>query len=68
MVIELNPKINPKDISSLFPLTVTVMKEKIDIAFERIKKTKHELANSFNPFSKYSHIYDRKIFRIYRRI
>ncbi len=68
MVIDLNPKINPRDIRSLFPLTVTVMKEKIDIAFERIKKNKHELANSFNPLSKYSYIYDRKIFRIYRRV
>lgn len=68
IMIDLNPKINPNDIKNLLPICVQIVKEKIDIGFERKKKEFPILANSFNPLEKYYQIYDKKLFIIYKRI
>lgn len=68
IMVNLNPKINPNDIKNLLPICINIMKEKIDIGFERIKKEFPHLANSFNPLEKYYQIYDKKLFAIYRRV
>ncbi|HOJ64878.1 MAG TPA: hypothetical protein PLE45_10715 [Spirochaetota bacterium] len=68
IMIDLNPKINPNDIKNLLPICINIMKEKIDIGFERIKKEFPDLANSFNPLTKYYQIYDKRLFLIYKRV
>ncbi len=68
IMIDLNPKVNPNDIRNLLPICINIMKEKIDIGFERRKKEFPVLANSFNPLEKYYQIYDKKLFLIYKRI
>jgi len=68
VVIDSNPKISPVDLKMLLPTCVKIMKEKIDLGFERKKRQIHLLSNSFNPLEKYNQIYDRKIFRVYKRV
>ncbi|OHD14569.1 MAG: hypothetical protein A2086_07990 [Spirochaetes bacterium GWD1_27_9] len=68
IMISLNPKLNPSDIKNLIAITLRIMKEKIDVGFERKKKIIHALANSFNPLEKYYQVYDKKIFKIYKRV
>jgi len=68
ITIHMNPKINPLDIKNLIPISLKIMKEKIDTGFERKKKEDVTLQNSFNPMEKYYRIYDKKLFRIYKRV
>lgn len=68
IVTQMNPKINPTDVKTLLPTTLRIMKEKIDVGFERKKKEDPTLQNSFNPTERYYRIYDKKLFRIYRRL
>jgi len=67
-MVELNSKLNPDDIKNLLPTCVRIMKEKIDIGYERIKRRNPHLDNSFNPLEKYRQIYDKKNFIIYKRV
>lgn len=67
-MIELNSKLRPEDIKNLLPTCVKIMKEKIDIGYERIKRRNPHLNNSFNPLEKYRQIYDKKNFIIYKRV
>jgi hypothetical protein len=67
-LIYLNPKINPKEIMGLLPTVIKIMKEKIDNGFERRKKSDPTLNNSFNPLDKYYQVYDRRLFRLYKKI
>ncbi|HPO49575.1 MAG TPA: hypothetical protein PLO89_04540 [Spirochaetota bacterium] len=68
IITNLNPKISPLDIKNLIPTSLKIMKEKIDIGFERLKKEDPTLQNSFNPMEKYYRVYDKKLFRIYKRV
>lgn len=67
-MIELNSKLKPEDIKNLLPTCVKIMKEKIDIGYDRIKRRNPHLNNSFNPLEKYRQIYDKKNFIIYKRV
>lgn len=68
MIVQNNPKIKPREIESLLPVCIRIMKEKIDIGFERKKRKQPDLANSFNPLEKYSQIYEKKLFIIYKTV
>ena len=68
IVIDMNPKISPSDIKNLITVCIKIMKEKIDVGFNRLKKLDKKLANSFNPLEKYYQIYDRKLFRLFKRV
>ncbi|MBR6061844.1 MAG: hypothetical protein IKP67_07195, partial [Spirochaetales bacterium] len=68
MIVQNIPKIKPREIESLLPICIRIMKEKIDIGFERKKRKQPDLANSFNPLEKYSQIYEKKLFIIYKTV
>ncbi|MBR6200417.1 MAG: hypothetical protein IKQ61_09170 [Spirochaetales bacterium] len=68
MIVQNIPKIKPREIESLLPVCIRIMKEKIDIGFERKKRKQPDLANSFNPLEKYSQIYEKKLFIIYKTV
>jgi hypothetical protein len=62
-----NPRLNPSEIRSLLPVCIRIMKAKIDQGYSRTLQKDPALANSFNPRKKYYKVYNRNIFRIYRR-
>ena len=68
MIVQNIPKIKPREIESLLPICIRIMKEKIDIGFERKKRKQPDLSDSFNPLEKYSQIYEKKLFVIYKTV